>query len=107
MIYNINISNSNRDNVINYILKNKENNPNYKVIDFGGSHGGWSTPYVDAIVDFNNIRVNPTNIVFFKMDMTNPNEYNELLTYVEKNGKFDFCIFTHTLEDIINPVFVC
>jgi hypothetical protein len=62
---------------------------------------------VDAIVDFNNMNINSSNIVFFNLDITNPNEYNELLTYVEKNGKFDFCICTHTLEDIMNPIFVC
>ena len=43
----------------------------------------------------------------FKCDITNPNDYNELLTYVTQNGKFDFCICTHTLEDIMNPIFVC
>jgi hypothetical protein len=36
MIYNISISDGNRDNLIHYILKNKEKNPNYKVIDVGG-----------------------------------------------------------------------
>ena len=65
MIYNINIGDGNRDTVIHSILKNKTENPNYKVIDVGGSYGGWSTPYVDAIVDFNNININSTNIIFF------------------------------------------
>ena len=108
MIYNINYSNGDRTEIINYILSNKKNNSNYKVIDVGGSYGGWSTPYVDAIVDFNNITLNNiNNIIFFKIDITNPNDYDELLSYIEKNGKFDFCVCTHTLEDIMNPIFVC
>jgi hypothetical protein len=108
MIYNINYSNGDRTEIINYILSNKKNNSNYQVIDVGGSYGGWSTPYVDAIVDFNDIKSNNiNNIIFFKIDITNPNDYDELLSYIEKNGKFDFCVCTHTLEDIMNPIFVC
>ena len=108
MIYNITYSNGDRTDIINYILSNKKNNPNYKVIDVGGSYGGWSTPYVDAIVDFNNITLNNiNNIIFFKIDITNPNDYEEILSYIKINGKFDFCICTHTLEDIMNPIFVC
>ena len=108
MIYNIKYSNGDKTNIINYILSNKKNNANYKVIDVGGSYGGWSTPYVDAIVDFNDITSNNiNNIIFFKIDITNPNDYDELLEYIKINGKFDFCICTHTLEDIMNPIFVC
>jgi hypothetical protein len=40
VLYNINLSNGNRDNVIHSILKNKTENPNYKVIDVRGSYRG-------------------------------------------------------------------
>ena len=43
----------------------------------------------------------------FVADITNPNQWSEILSFVEKNGKFDFCICCHTLEDIMNPGFVC
>ena len=68
--------------------------------------GGWSAPYVDAIIDFNDNKFTE-NITSFTCDITNPNDWNEIFEYVHKNGKFDFCICTHTLEDIMNPVFVC
>ena len=106
MLYNIKISNGDRADVINYINSRRQLNPNYKVVDVGGAHGGWSAPYVDAIVDFNDISLQ-SPIKHFKCDITNPNDYNELMTYVKQNGKFDFCICTHTLEDIMNPLFVC
>jgi len=106
MLYNIKISNGNRVDVINYINLCRQINPNYRVVDVGGSHGGWSAPYVNAIIDFNDIP-SQTSIKHFKCDITNPNDYNEIMAHIEENGKFDFCICTHTLEDIMNPVFVC
>lgn len=106
MIFNIKLSNGDRSDLINYILK-KKNEGDFKVIDVGGSVNGWSSPYVDAVVDFNDLEKNNTNIKHFKCDITHPDSYEEILNYVNKNGKFHFCICTHTLEDIINPVYVC
>jgi hypothetical protein len=104
--YNIKISNGSRNDVIEYIQQNKKMRP-FKVVDVGGSHGGWSINYVDAIVDFNDFSGDDNlKIQHFKCDITHPDSWNELLLYVEKNGKFDFCICTHTLEDIMNPVYV-
>jgi hypothetical protein len=42
----------------------------------------------------------------FKCDITHPDSWAEVLSYVEENGKYDFCICSHTLEDIMNPVYV-
>ena len=72
MLYNIKISNGDRADVINYINSCRQINPNYKVVDVGGAHGGWSAPYVDAIVDFNDIPLQ-SSIKHFKCDITNPN----------------------------------
>lgn len=106
MIYNIKLSNGDRSDLIKYIL-NKKKIGKFSVVDIGGSVNSWSAPYVDAVVDFNKLEVNNTNIKFFNCDITHPNSYKEILDYVNKNGKFDFCICTHTLEDIMNPVYVC
>lgn len=105
--YNIKISNGYRNDVIEYIKYNKKIK-DFKVIDVGGSYVGWSSNYVDAIADFNDISLEQQNlkIKHFKCDITHPDSWNEILSYVEKNGKFDFCICTHTLEDIMNPVYV-
>ncbi len=106
MIYNIKIHDGNRSDVINYITEHKKNGK-FTVVDVGGSVVGWSVPYVDAIVDFNVPIKSNSTIKFFKCDITHPDSYTEIFDYVEKNGKFDFCICTHTLEDIMNPGFVC
>jgi hypothetical protein len=81
-------------------------NGTFKVVDVGGSMNGWSANYVDAIVDFNDFENDSGRIKHFKCDITHPDSWKELLLYVENNGKFDFCICTHTLEDIMNPVYV-
>lgn len=106
---NIKISNGCRDDVINYILQNKSMRT-FNVVDVGGSHGsGWSLNYIDAIIDFNDVPNNINNkkkIKYFKCDITHPDSWEDVLSYVKNNGKFDFCICTHTLEDIMNPVYV-
>jgi hypothetical protein len=104
MIYNIKYGNWDRSYVLDYI-RNQKSKGKFTVVDVGGTAGGWSKDVVDAIVDFNPIESN-SSIRFFKCDITDIDSYHELNEYVEKNGKFDFCICSHTLEDIINPVFV-
>ena len=106
MLYDIDVSNGDRTSLINFI-KTQKSKGKFTVIDVGGSTGCWSAPYVDAIVDFNPMQNTSTTIKFFKCDITNPNDYSEIYNYIETNGKFDFCICSHTLEDIMNPVFVC
>jgi hypothetical protein len=106
MIYNIKFSDGNRENLIKYILEQKQNGK-FTVIDVGGSVTSWSAPYVDAVVDFNDLEVKNSNIEFFKCDITHPENYKDIFNYIEKNGKFDFAICCHTLEDIMNPVYVC
>ena len=105
MIYSIQISNQNRQSVIDYILSKKKLGK-FTVVDVGGSMFGWSIPYVDAIIDFNSPPDCNKNIKHFMCDITNPYNYDEISTYILENGKFDFCICTHTLEDIMNPDFV-
>ena len=108
MIYNIRITNGNRQEIADYIYMKKSKGV-FRVVDVGGVFGGWSMPFVDAIIDFNNPveSGSSSQITHFKCDITNPNDWMVVLDHVARNGKFDFCICTHTLEDIMNPVFVC
>ena len=95
-----------RDTISNYI-KEKRNNGKFTVIDVGGAMNGWSSSFIDALVDFNDPTEKNISYLHFKLDITHPDSWKELVSYVEKNGKFDFSICSHTLEDIINPGFVC
>jgi hypothetical protein len=104
-MYNFKIDDGNRGDLINYIIDKKKTGK-FTVVDVGGSHGGWSTPYIDALIDFN-VTQEDSKIKFFKCDITNSNDYDKIYEHVKNNGKFDFSICTHTLEDIMNPNFVC
>jgi len=106
MIFDAKISNQNRDNIIKYIKEKKGTTPVFKVIDIGGSLGGWSHEVVDFIVDINP-PISDTHVTFFSFDICNESKWNEILDYVKKNGKFDFSICSHTLEDVIHPQVIC
>lgn len=104
--YNFLIGDGNREKIISYIL-NKKKEGKFSVIDVGGSICGWSANIVDAIMDFNEPIMHTNKITQFKCDITHPDSWTDVIQYVKDNDKFDFCICTHTLEDIMNPVFVC
>ena len=104
--YNIKIGDFSRDEVISHILHQRKHGQ-FNVVDVGGSMCGWSTAYVNAIIDFNDPAPIENKIKHFKCDITHPDSWTDILKYVDENGKFDFCICTHTLEDIMNPSYVC
>ena len=94
-----------REHIINYIQRQKNQNINYSVIDIGGSaeYTSWSYPVIDYIADL----VDPPNeinkIKYFKLNFNYESEWKEILDFVNENGKFDFCICSHVIEDISTP----
>jgi len=105
-MYNIKVGNGDRKVVLDYIEAKRQANPNFKVVDVGGSVEGWSAKHIDALIDFN-APENDMGVLQFKVDITHPDGWKMVHDHVEKNGKFDFCICCHTLEDIMNPGYVC
>jgi len=96
-----------------YIEELKESKPNLTVIDVGGGINSWckhTTHVVDIFVDPGSkdefVQTHPDRI-FFDFDITQRDNWKQVLDYVDENGKFDYVICTHTLEDIFNPSLVC
>lgn len=99
MINNWNYSNIGeyRDYVKKYILDN-----NYKSIDIGASAMYWSYPECKFVADI--VTIEKPNSFVFKINLEDKSTWKELIEYVKINGKFDFSICSHTLEDIFNPL---
>jgi hypothetical protein len=100
MIYNVKYSSSgDRSEVLDYITNNK-----LKAIDVGGATS-FANGHLEAVMDF--LEPATESKVKFLGNINMPYVWNEALEYVKKNGKFDFAICTHTIEDICNPQMVC
>ena len=105
MISNVKYGNGDRKEILEFLIDKKNNNPDFKIIDVGGTYDGWSWSVLDALIDINKSPDN--NIKQFQFNICNHEEWYEILEYVKENGKFDFVICTHTLEDLSNPLLVC
>jgi hypothetical protein len=92
-------SEQSRTSTTGIIQYSKFVNPDYRVVDIGGVKGNWSDPYVDLIVD-----INAEGERGLRIDICKEKEWSKLLAIVEEQGKFDFAICTHTLEDLYNPI---
>lgn len=86
-----------RDEIKKMILEK-----NYKSIDLGGSAMYWSYPECLHVADSSIIT--KESVTFFEINFEDKSTWDELLNYVDKFGKFDFSICSHTLEDVFNPL---
>ena len=77
-------------------------NNKYNTVDVGASSNPWSYPECQTFID-----IVPTNVggcTYIKLNLENEEERNDFLKTIEQNGKFDFSICSHTIEDIFNPI---
>lgn len=84
------------------VLSLLENLKSNRVLDIGGTLGSWASKYTTHLIDLNPPN-DVKNIKYFKGDLGLPEVWNDVLEDVKENGKFDFIISTHTLEDLRNP----
>lgn len=91
-----------RPEVLDYVRKLKEGNPNFTLLDIGASHNPFNLEFLTHTFDLRPIQL--PNVHAFAGDMNCYEDWVQLFDYVEKNGKFDFVNCTHTLEDIAYPM---
>jgi hypothetical protein len=92
-----NSSSGKREDVKKFVREN-----DLKAIDIGASAMYWSYPECKYVAD--SVEIRRDGVTFFKINLEDKNTWTSLLNYVEENGKFDFSICSHTLEDIFNPL---
>jgi len=95
-----------RNKVTAYLEKNTKNGTFKTILDIGASASGWSAPYVTHYVDVN-VWSHDSGKTGFIGSATSVDLWKKITNWVKFNGKFDFCICSHTLEDISNPQLVC
>jgi hypothetical protein len=89
-----------RDAASNYLNHLQDNSPNkLRVLDVGGWHSQWAPGYITHVIDIQEV----ANVNFYIGNINMPYVWDTIKEVVEKEFKFDFCICTHTLEDIANP----
>jgi hypothetical protein len=89
------------------IIKSK--NSDYKILDIGGAkekHFPEKFNFIDYVLDINSADTQNSSVKSILGNINEEKAFIELEDYVEKNGKFDYCICTHVLEDIRNPQMV-
>lgn len=79
------------------MLTERKKTGDYKIIDIGGWSDGWALDISDLNVDIN--VCDSENTMYLNVCES----LDKLLNYVEENGKFDYCICSHILEDLYNP----
>ena len=87
-----------RNEILNFI-RYKKSLGTYNVIDLGASASSWSYEVIDAAIDMKDVPGKKC----FTMDVQDQDQWGELLEYVDKNGKFDLSICSHTIEDLSYP----
>jgi hypothetical protein len=75
---------------------------NYTSIDVGASAYYWSYPECKTVADA--YPVSQSDVLQFNINIENKDDWKSIFEYVEINGKFDFSICSHTLEDVFNPI---
>lgn len=90
-----------RQPITNYLLNCKKQYQGYKVIDVGSGADFWTKPFADATVDFYMTPEGSPN--HFKVNLERESSWKKLLDFVEENGRFDFCVCSHTIEDLYYP----
>ena len=92
---------------LNKLRTIKMTNPNYRIIDVGGGkekHVSDKFDFIDACVDMR--EVNHPGVKHFQGNINDPELWEDIHAEVAENGKFDYCICTHTLEDLSSPAYV-
>lgn len=86
--------------LLNFLQEKRACSPDFTVIDVGAAANPWSLNVIDATFDKNPCTVAKTH---FTGNFNDRRDWQPILDYVAKHGKFSFSICSHTLEDIAMP----
>lgn len=88
-----------REPLIDYLKTSRQENKSFSVIDIGSGTNPWSADFADASFD----KMPSPHRLQFHGDLNRESDWQQVLNYVQKNGRFSYAICSHTLEDLANP----
>lgn len=91
-----------RPEVLSYVRKLKHSRSNFTLLDIGATHNPFPKEFLTHTFDLRPVEIE--NVHSFSGDINNLVDWQQIVNYVEENGKFDFVNCTHTLEDIAYPI---
>ena len=86
-----------RQALLDYVRAHKAKELRFRVVDIGGAGNPWTASIVDAYADLRQVSGAQT----IMGDINDPETWQRI-----RSEKFDFCICSHTLEDLRDPLFV-
>lgn len=89
-----------RQDLLNYLKARQAECADFTVIDVGASGHPWSHEVATATFD-----IGPCNTarLHFSGNFNDPRQWDAVLDYVGKHGRFSYAICSHTLEDLSLP----
>ena len=110
MNYGLGESTKKKIEILNKLRNEKKKNNNYRIIDIGGGkekHVKDKFNFIDAYVDFRIVESNNKNLKHYNGNVNDIELWEKIFDDVKENGKYDYCICTHLLEDVAFPEFIC
>ena len=105
MIYDARVTTiENRASALEYIADLKKKTPNFTLLDVGANANPWTRDFVTHVVDIEKCSL---GVKQFQGNISDVDVWGEVASHVEANGKFDFLVSTHTIEDISAAPMVC
>jgi hypothetical protein len=86
-----------REQLLAYLVREKAADPGLTIVDIGGAFNPWTAEVADCFVDMRPVAGHDTIVG----DVHDPALWREI-----RARRFGFCICSHVLEDIRDPVFV-
>jgi len=88
------------EHILSFLREAKKADPGFTVLDIGASANPWTAGVLDATFDMFN---NEAGGIHFRGNLNEVADWQPLLEYVDRMGKFSYAVCANTLEDLAYP----
>ena len=81
--------------LVAHLRRRKTQNTDYRILTIGGGPPGWAADLRDATLGGTGVE--------FPGDLSDPDTYREVLDHVAREGRFDYVVALHALQNLARP----